>query len=400
MISFELSEEQKLIQDTARSFAADQLWPRLRDTEKARGLSDALGAQAHELGFSTLALPEAVGGQGLGLVEAALVDAELAWGDAGASFALPGPNALAPFVLELGDTSQQEAILRPFTEAGGARRRGAVAWSEPKPAEREGLTTTARRDGDAWVLDGDKDFVLDGGVADDYVVLAQLDADAGWRGLGAFHVAAGTPGLEAGARIRTLGLDAAHFGRVSLRGVRVADSARLLGGADFGAALARAFARHALWVAARRVGLATRAFELAHQYTQEREAFGKPIGHFQAIAFTVCDRLMDVESARWMLWRAASEWDRGRPSLKLVAAASAHASEVAMRCGDDGVQLHGGAGFIRDFPIEKLMRDAKQIGLVGWSAATADQVLAAEELGQKADLAAALPTPDVQAVAV
>ncbi|MCC7542219.1 MAG: acyl-CoA dehydrogenase family protein, partial [Deltaproteobacteria bacterium] len=333
-------------------------------------------------------------------VEMALVEEELAWGDAGAAFALAGPGALAHFVLELGDAEQQKHVLSSFGGPAGAKRRGAVAWTEPKPSAREGLATRAHRDGDAWVLDGEKTFVLDGGIADDYVVFAQLDEGAGWSGLGAFHVTADAPGLVAGARIKTLGLDAAHVGGITLRGVRVRDSARLLGGTDFGAALVRAFARHALWIAARRVGLASRAFDLAYQYTQERTAFGKPIGHFQAIAFTVCDRLMDVESARWMTWRAASEWDAGRVDLRLVAAASAHASEVAMRAGDDGVQLHGGAGFIRDFAIEKLMRDAKQIGIVGWSAATADQLLASQELGAKIDLAAALPTPDVQAVCV
>lgn len=399
MISFELDDEQQMFVDTTRRLAADRLWPRLRQTEAARELPDDLRTEVHELGLTTLGVPEAAGGQGLGLLPECLVEEQLAWGDVSARYALGGPGAFGAFALELADEARVPALLSDFTAPDGAGRRGAVAFSEAAPSERGGLSTTATADGDAWILDGHKAFVIDGGRAHRYVVVAQVDAAAGVDGLGAFVVEAGAEGLGASERRRTLGLDAAHVADVSLTGVRVPSSARLLGGEDFAGALARAFARRALVVAAQCVGVASRAFELAHGYCQERTAFGKPIGHFQAVAFTIADRLMDVESARWLVWRAAAEWDRrAAPRLEDVAAACAHAKEVALRATDDGVQLFGGAGFIRDFAIEKLFRDARQLSLVGPTVETLDLLAADRELGRPLDLATVLPTPDLQPV--
>jgi alkylation response protein AidB-like acyl-CoA dehydrogenase len=401
-ISFQLSEEQQLFQETARKLAADRLWPRIRDTEARRGIAPELAREIAELGLTTLGIPEAAGGQGLGLFAQGLVDEQLAWGDAGAALAAPGPGALLPFLLELGSPDQQREVLSRFTEAGGELRHGAVAWSESTPAAQEGFATRARTEGDGWVIDGVKSFVLGAGLADRYVVIAQVDPDAGWRGLGAFVVPGDAPGLSPRPRRQLLGLDAAHVADLELRSVRVPYSAQLAPiQADLTEPLTRAFLRLSLRNAARQVGVATRAWELARTYCTERHAFGKPIGHFQAIAFTVSDRLMDVDGARWMLWRAAADWDRqGEPNPAHVAAACAQASEAAIRCGDDGVQLFGGAGFIRDYPIEKLFRDARQLALMGPSAATLDQLAIGAELGLPLDPAVTLPTPDIQPVVI
>lgn len=397
MISFEPDEEQALIKDMVRKLADEKLWPRLRDTEAARALPVDVAREAAELGLGTLALPEDVGGQGLGLVTSCLVEEELARGDLAACFALPGPGNLAHFVVELGDEAQRREVLGPFLE--NPMRRGAVAFSEARPAERPGLSTTAVAEGDGYRVCGDKCFVLNGGVADSYLVVAQLDPEAGFAGLGAFVVPGDAEGVKAGPRRKPLGIDAAHIADVSFD-VVVPKAARLLGASDFSVALARAFARVALLNAARAVGVAGRAFELTHDYTQERKAFGKPVGHFQAVAFTVADRLMDVEGSRWLTWRAAARWDaKGAPKLGDVAAAAATALEMAVRCGDDGVQLFGGAGFVRDYPIEKLFRDARMLSLMGPTTEALDQLLASEELGLP-DPALILPTPDIQPVCV
>jgi acyl-CoA dehydrogenase len=205
--------------------------------------------------------------------------------------------------------------------------------------------------------------------------------------------------VKPGPRRKLLGLDAAIVSDVTFDAVRVPESARLAAGGDVPAGLTRAFARLALLGAARAVGLASRAWELTREYTSDRKAFGKPIGHFQAVAFTVADRLMDVEGARWLVWKAAAGWEQdGAPRLVDVAAAGAHALEAALRCADDGVQLHGGAGFIRDYAVEKLFRDARQLALMGPSVAALDQLLADTALGRPLDPAAVLPTPDVQPV--
>jgi alkylation response protein AidB-like acyl-CoA dehydrogenase len=397
MISFSLSEDQVLIRDTVRDLASAQLRPRIREAEAAGRLPEDVARSMHEMGLSTLALPESCGGQGLPLVTSVIAEEELAHGDAAAALAAPGPGAAAAALLELGDDAQRRRWLLPFCGPDGWKRRGALAWSETGSFADPGMKTVARKDGPDWVIDGRKTFVVNGGVADVTVVVAQIDPAAGWRGLGAFVVAGDNPGLRAGARLRTLGLDAVHFGEVVFESCRVPAAARL-GDGDPTEGLGRAFCRLALAGAARAVGLSRAAWELARDYCETRHAFGKPIGHFQAVAFTLADRLMDVDSARALVWKAASRWDAGTEARRDVAMAGAHAHEAAMRCADDSVQLHGGMGFMRDVPVEKMMRDAKTLALVGPSVEMLDQLAAAADLGAPLGPEILLPTPDVQAV--
>jgi alkylation response protein AidB-like acyl-CoA dehydrogenase len=407
MIAFEPTEDQAMIRDSVAQFARATLAPRVRELEKLRAVPDDVRRLAHELGLGVVALPEACGGQGLGLVTAALVNEELGAADAAASFGLPGPHAFGPAVLELGSDEQAATWLAPFAGEDAHDRFGAVAWSEPSPCkERAGFSTIATREGDAWKLSGEKAFVANAGLADRFVVFAQIDPAAGWRGLGAFVVEKSAPGLRVGARHATLGLDAADFGAITLDGVVVSDASRLAAPRDAGddgftRAVLRFFAKHAIVVAARAVGVARFAWELAREHCDTRTAFGKRIGHFQAVAFALSDRLIDVESARWLVWRAASAWDAKLPekdALRATAQGVAHALEACMRCADDCVGLHGGSGFIRDLVAEKLMRDAKQLALTCPTAEQLDQLATAIELGLPLDPALVLPTPDAQAI--
>lgn len=404
MISFEPTEDQRAMVEVVGAFAKNTLRPRIREFEKERGVSEAVRKTAHELGLGLVALPDAVGGAGLGLTTAVLLEEELAWGDPSVGFALGGPGAFGLAVVELGTTEQARAALGAFTGDGAHARFGAVAWGESKPnLERAGFTTTATRTTEGFRLDGAKAYVVNADRADTFVVFAQVDASAGWKGVGAFLVDKSAPGVKVLPRDVTLGLDAVSFGGIELTGVSVPDSARLAGGDDFTAALVRFFARHSVVVAARGVGLSRAAFEVTREYVDGRKAFGKPIGHFQAVAFTVADRAMDVDAGRALVWRAAAAWDaydRGEGDVKdcllLSAQAAAFVHEAAMRCGDDGVQLHGGAGFMRDYAVEKYMRDAKQIGLCGMTAEHADQLAAAVVVGAPIDPALVLPTPETQ----
>lgn len=409
MISFELTEDQKLMVESVAQFARTAIRPKIREFENERALPEAVRKTAYELGLGLVALPESVGGAGLGFTTAVLLEEELAWGDPAVPFALGGPGAFGLAVVELGTEEQAKHALAPFTTDGGHARFGAVAWGERKPnPARSGLSTTATKVADGWRLDGTKGYVLNADRASSFVVFAQVDESAGWRGIGAFLVDKDAVGLNVLERSKTLGLDAASFGGLELAGVVVADSARLSGpaGADaqtFTAAICRFFAKNALLVAARGVGLSRAAFEVTREYVDGRKAFGKPIGHFQAVAFTIADRAMDVDASRGLVWRAAAAWDgvaRGdtdeSTALLLTAEAVAHTHEAAMRCGDDGVQLHGGAGFMRDYPVEKLMRDAKQLGLCGMTAGQADQLAAAVTLGVPIDPGLVLPTPETQ----
>ncbi len=397
MISFEPSEEQQIMRESVAQLAKASISQRAREFEKARRVADDVRRAAAEMGLAALLVPERCGGSALGLTTAVLLEEELGRADAAAAFGLPGPGPFGLAVAELGSAAQQDELLAPF--ADGTPRYGAVAWSESANRERAGFATTAKREGAGWRIRGKKSFVGNAAEADRFVVFAQVDEGAGWSGLGAFAVLRSNPGLKVGKRHDTLGLDAAWFGEIELD-ASVEAGARLEP-EDFTLATLRFFAKHALVVAARAVGLAHFAFELAREYCDTRKAFGKPIGHFQAVAFNLADRAMDVDSARWLVWRAAWSWDANkgdRASLGASAQAAAQALEVAMRAADDCVSLHGGAGFIRDVIAEKLMRDAKQLALACPTASQLDQLAAAVEIGAPLDPALLLPTPETQAI--
>ena len=409
MIGFDPTEDQKMMQAAVAQLAKATLRERQREFEKARALPDDVRKAAHEMGLATAALPEAIGGGGLGMTTAVLLEEEVAYGDPAAAFAFGGPGSLGLAVAELGTGDQAKRALAPFAEADAHARFGAVAWGERRAvADRPGLATIATRDGDGWKLDGAKAYVINADRAESFVVFAQVDATKGWSGVGAFLVSRTASGLDIAPRDTTLGLDAASFGGITLKGVKVADRDRLSGaepGAAFDAALVRFFAKNALLVAARGVGLARAAFDVTLAYAETRKAFGKPIGHFQAVAFNLADRAMDLEAARLMVWRAATEWDAvavpsatrdERAALRQTAWAVSFVHEAAMRAGDDAVQLHGGSGFIRDYPVEKMMRDAKQLQLCGMTAEHADQLAAAVELGRPIDPGLVLPSAESQ----
>ncbi len=391
MISFAPSEDQKLMIEASQKLAKS-LALRMRETEKG-GLAEDLRAAAFEMGFGAVHLPEAVGGAGLGLVTAVLLEEEIATGDPAAAFALGGTGSFGLAMAELASAEQAgDALSKP----------GAVAFGEPKAnRDRGGLSTIAKKEGGAFKLHGEKAYVLGADRAERFVVFAQVDEAKGYDGIGAFLVEK-ADGVRVTGRARTLGLDAASFGGVMLEGAK--GMPLDVRGVDFSRATVRFFAKHGLLVAARCVGLARAAFSVTRDYVEQRRAFGKPVAHFQAVAFTVADRAMDVEASRALVHRAAWLWDQNddgdaakeNAALLATAQAIAHAHLTAMRCGDDGVQLHGGAGFMRDYAVEKYMRDAKQLALCGLPSACADQLAAAVTLERTPDLALVLPWPDSQ----
>jgi acyl-CoA dehydrogenase len=404
MIAFDPTEDQRLMQDSVAQFAKSTLAPRAREFERLRAVPEDVRSLAHEMGLGFTAIPEACGGQGQGLLTAVLLEEELGSADAAAAFGLGGPGAFAAAVIELGSEDQARDLLGDFTAPDGYNRFGAVAWSEPKPnRERAGFVTTAARGDGGYTLTGKKSFVVNAELADRFVVFAQVDADRGWGGIGAFVVGRDNPGLKFLGRHRTLGLDAMNAGEIELSGARVEEAARLTGGGEdrFVRATLRYFAKQGLVVAARAVGVSRFAFDMAREYCDTRKAFGKPIGHFQAVAFNLADRLMDVDSSRWLVWKAAHAWDAKLPeddALRASAQAVAHALEACMRVADDCVQIHGGSGFIRDLIAEKLMRDAKQLALLCPTSEQFDQIATAIELGLPLDPALVLPTPETQAI--
>jgi alkylation response protein AidB-like acyl-CoA dehydrogenase len=409
MISFSLTEDQTLMRNEVAAFAGS-LRTNMRAHETARELPESVRKAAHEMGLGLVGIPEAIGGAGLGLTTAVILEEEIASGDPAAAFGFAGPGAFGLAIADLAGEEQAKALLSPFTGGDAHARFGAVAWGEKVPvADRPGFATTATKDGDGWRLDGEKSYVLNADRAEVFLVFAQVEKEKGWGGIGAFVVRSGADGLTVGERVKTLGLDVASIGSLRLTGVKVKDADRLVVSGDFSSALLRFFVKSALIVASRAVGLSRAAVDVTLEYCQNRKAFGKPVGHFQAIAFTLADRSMDVEASRALVWRAATAWDldggaparvTGSPAEKDALLQSAFAIsfayEAAMRCGDDAVQLHGGAGFVRDYPVEKFMRDAKQLQLCVMTAEQADQLAAALSLGLAPDLASVLPSAEAQ----
>jgi alkylation response protein AidB-like acyl-CoA dehydrogenase len=395
MITFGLSDDQQLVQETVHKFAAEELRPRLRELERARGVPEELQRRFDELHLQRIDVPEAAGGMGMGLASAVLAHEELAWGDPGAALALWSVGHVPAALLELATPEQAARLLATV-------KRGALAWSEMgKSLPEAGFATTAKRDGDHWVLDGEKAFVLNGGIADLYVVFAQIDAAAGWKGIGAFVVEGSNPGVTDGTRAEWLGLETVHAATVLFSGCRVPEAARLAGAAitEPVAGARRMFARIAVTNAARQVGLARASFEHALAYTQDRVAFGKPVAHFQSISFDLAEMAMEVDAARWMVWRAATELDKGaKTALVSAAMAAAHANELAWQVADDGVQLLGGAGFVQDYPAEKWLRDTKTLALIGGSDELHRLVAAQAALGKHDELAHGLPVSWIQPV--
>ncbi|MCS6912155.1 MAG: acyl-CoA dehydrogenase family protein [Myxococcales bacterium] len=395
MISFALDDDQRLLQDTVRRFCREVLREQMRRHEQQGGLLPEVEQAFAELGLIDLELDE-----GLPHRTAALVHEELAWGDPGAAVALWTPHLCAGALRELGTPEQQARLLARLRRGPDQRYgRGAVAYAEGGPGQ--GATVAVPTRG-GYVLSGTKRFVLHAPQAELTIVFAQLDG--GCQGMGAFAIA-GRPAADPqgsfrlGQRHELLGLRAAPAGELVLQEHLVPEEDRLRGGDDFCAAARRVFARAQLLTAARQVGLARAAYELALSYTQDRRAFGKPVAHFQAVAFALAEVHMEVESARWLLWQAAAEADAGRLDLALCAGAAAHACEAAFCAADWCVQLLGGAGFMEDFPAEKWLREAKALALVGGTPQLYEQIVAAQVLGQDPEgnpEGAGLPSPRLQ----
>ncbi len=405
MIDFAPSEEQQALQAAVRQFAQTVLAPRLRETERLRGFAPDVQSTAIHMGLSVASIPESAGGPGLPLATRVLLEEELAAGDPAAAYALAGPGAYAIAIGELCSEARGKQLLAPFVEHPD--RFGAVAWGEAKPvAERGGFATTAKCIDDGYTLDGVKSYVVGGSRADTLLVFAQVDDAAQWNGIGAFVVPRHAHGVSV-ERASTLGLDAADFSSVRLEHVRVPHSALLNEPSDGSHGLLRFFVKNALLVAARCTGLQRTAIEVTRDYVQTRTAFGKPIGHFQAVAFNISDRFMDLEASRLMVHRAACLWDavaRGEAeeseAFLASARAIAFAQEAAMRAGNDAVQLHGGAGFMRDYPVEKYMRDAKQLQVCGLTTTQADALAARIDLGLPLEWSLLVPSAESQNVFV
>lgn len=401
MMSFALDEDQQLLVDTLKNFARDKVRPALRQAERAGSPGESLRREYNELAITALEIPAEVGGAGMGPISGALCAEELSFGDAGLAVALHNPSSLDYAALSLGSPEQIKSLLSPFLEDPFAF--GAVAFADQgAPPGQPGLSTRATRQNGGWRLTGKKGLSVGASLAQRIIVFAQVEEGAGWEGVGAFVVERGDPNLKIGARPRLLGLGAVDMAPLELDGCYVSDDARLAFPKGVREGLRLFFARLKVRSAARLVGLARASYEYALQYASDRHAFGKPIAHFQAIAFMLSDMLMDIESARWLTWRAAALLENQERPYRQAAAAFAHASEYGQRVAERAVQILGGAGYVQDHPVEKWMRDAKMLALFGGASEAERLTIAEEDLGQgeTAALEDLIPGSELQAVLV
>jgi len=361
MISFELDEEVKGLQDTAKKFAENEIRPKARDAEKAGAVPEELNRKYFDLGVSLIDYPDTVGGMNCPLFWNVVLQEEIGFGDAAVASALCGPCHAGAAVMAFGTDEQKQRLLAPFAEAAACNKRGAIALiEEDRGQEFSDMKVTAKKKGNSWEINGKKAFVLGGANADLLVVFARAEKGEGWNGIKAFAVEKGTGGMVVSAPKRLMGYNALDVVDVTFDECAVPAANLLDGEKDTVKGLIKMLDRIKTVEAARLLGMARAATEYAIKYSHERVAFGKPIGHFQALAFLMADMATELNAARWSLWRAADAVDKGMENThQLVAEAVAQINEMSLFATNNAVQILGGHGFIQDHPVEKWMRDAR-----------------------------------------
>ncbi len=357
-MNFDLSPEQKMIRDTARELAAREIAPAAAEIDRSHQFPRKLFARLGEMGLLGIMVPEKFGGAGMDTLSYALALEEIARACASTAVAMSVQSSLvaAPILKE--GTDAQRARWLPDLAAG--KKIGCFALSEPEAgSDAKAQKTRAVRDGERWVLNGTKNFITNGPVADLAIVIANTDPAKGTRGITAFIVPTTTPGLSFGPPDDKLGIRGAPSAQLFLTDCAVGDDARLGPEGDGFKVAMRALDGGRIGIAAQALGIARAAFEDAVRYARERRTFGQPIAEHQAIQFKLADMRTEIDAARMLLWRAAVKKDAGGPYSTDSAMAKLFASEVANRAAKEAVQIFGGYGYLRDFPAERHFRDAK-----------------------------------------
>jgi len=352
------NELQRAVRDTARRFARDRIAPVAAENDRLRRFPADLVRGLGELGLLAVNVPEAYGGSGAGAVAYALALMEVAAADCATSVTMAVTNMVGETIARFGTEAQRRRHLPRL--ASGEYLAGAFGLSEPHAGSDAGaLRTRAVRQGDRWVLEGEKQWITSGDVAGVIVVWARTDAQLETRGVTAFLVEQGTPGLRVGRHEEKMGIRASTTVSLALEGCEVPDAARLGEvGEGFPIALA-ALDGGRIGIAAQATGTIRAALEASVRYAKDRTAFGRPIAEHQSIAFMLADLRTEHDAAELLTLRAAAAKEAGRPFTREASMAKLYASEAAQRAVTRGVQIHGGYGYTDAFPAERLFRDAR-----------------------------------------
>jgi acyl-CoA dehydrogenase len=363
MISFELSEEQRMIRDTIVAFAADEIRPAARPADESGVIPPALIAKTWDLGLVRGAIPEQFGGYGdaRSAVTGAIVAEELAFGDLAIAVHALAPRLVAFPVLEFGTDAQRMRILKTF--AGDNFAAGSAALTEPRfDFDASALDSIARPDGAGFVLNGAKCYVPLAAESDAILVFAAHNRDAAFGGVSGFIVPRVAPGLMISDREQNMGLKGLATYEVKLENCRVSADSRL--GGDRRINFTRILSQSRVATAAMAVGVAHAAFEYAKAYAKERRAFGVPIATKQAIAFMLAEMAIEIDATRLLVWEAAACLDRGEDALAESYQARNYAAQSSLMVTDNAVQILGGHGYIREHPVEMFLRNARGFAML------------------------------------
>ena len=353
-----LTESQELVRQTARDFARERLVPHSRDWEAAGTFPATVLRELGELGFLGMTVPEALGGAGLDYVSYALALIEIAAGDGALSTLMSVNNApVCAILVSKGSAAQQSRFLRPLA---AGEMIGAFALTEPQAgSDAAALRMRAVRTGTGFALNGVKQFITSGRIAGVVITFAVTDPAAGKRGISAFIVPAPAPGLSVSSIEHKLGQQASDTAQLTYVDVAV-DADLMIGAEGDGYRIALAnLETGRIGIAAQSVGMAQAAVEYAVTYARERQAFGKPIVEHQAVLFRLATMATKLEAARGLVLTAAALKDAGRPCLKEACMAKLFASEVAEEITSAAIQVLGGYGYVKDYPVEKIYRDVR-----------------------------------------
>jgi acyl-CoA dehydrogenase len=357
MLCFDLSEEQQAIRELAREFAEKEITPHAAHHDRTGEFPTAICEKAFEAGLMNTVVPEAYGGAGLDGVSDCVIHEELAAGCAGIMLSIVANNLACQPVILAGSDEQKR---RFFGEVLERCTWASYCLSEPSAgSDVMGMRTTAEKKGDVYVLNGAKAWITGGGVASYFIVFAITDSTKGHKGVSAFIVPRDLPGVKVDKKEDMMGQRASSTNMIHFEDVEVPEANRLgAEGTGFYTAM-KTFDRTRPPIAAAAVGIARAARDHAIRYAKERTAFGKPLADLQAVQFLIADMDRDIEAGRLLCWQASWLAEEGRRNTRETAVAKLFCADAAMRITTDAVQILGGYGYSREYPVEKLMRDAK-----------------------------------------
>ncbi|MBU2972913.1 acyl-CoA dehydrogenase [Zobellia sp. B3R18] len=357
-MDFSLSEEHLMIRQAARDFAQNELLPGVIERDEAQKFPSEQIKKLGELGFLGMMTDPKYSGSGMDTLSYVIAMEELSKVDASASVVVSVNNSLVCWGLEtFGNEEQKQKYL---TRLASGEVIGAFCLSEPEAgSDATSQKTTAIDKGDHYILNGTKNWITNGGTADIYLVIAQTDREKGHKGINALIVEKGMPGFEIGPKENKLGIRGSDTHSLNFNDVKVPKENRI-GEDGFGFKFAmKTLSGGRIGIAAQALGIAAGAYELALKYSKERKAFGTEISNHQAIAFKLADMHVQIEAARNLVYKAAWDKDQGNNYDLSSAIAKLYASQTAMDTTVEAVQIHGGNGFVKDYHVERLMRDAK-----------------------------------------